>query len=258
MSFLADLFGKSCVIYGEPGVGKTYVMTELARTLYEATGYRALFYWSDENLIDSEYGEEVRKRSQAKVIVIRSIDSLIMHIRSQLKRWQDDVKKQKPVEVSMIVIDSITGFFEEEYGMTTKAVVSPYVTAKLSRATSIITKDLTKIARLLRIPTFVITHDTPEFEGEWFGEKRRPAYVRKGLKNTDIWILQTKRDTVVEKEIEENGETKIIREPVERNYWKVLMYRSMEKKHRGMTYCFQEELKKFKKELQINAKKKAR
>jgi len=258
MSFIHDLFGKSCVIYGEPGVGKTHVMTELAKTLHEATGYRALFYWSDENLIDSEYGEEVKERSKAKVIVIRSIDSLIMHIKRLLRIWQEDVKKQKPVEVSMIVIDSITGFFEEEYGVTTKTVVSPYVTAKLSKATSIIIKDLTKIARLLRIPTFVITHDTPEFEGEWFGEKKRPAYVRKALKNADVWILETKRDTVIEKEIEENGETKIIREPVERNYWKVLMYRSMKKKHRGMTYCFQEELKKFKEGFQINAKKKRR
>jgi hypothetical protein len=203
--------GKTVIIYGEPASGKSFTIATIAKKIFEKTMTPAYLIWSDTNLF-GEYGKELEEFSKAKVLRITSVNFLFSKLR--------EIFEQEKFNHSFICLDSLSGI--EEIVTQNESVGSPRRNLLLSQTARNLTFWLSKIAEKFNIPAFMIAHDTVLFETTWrYGEKTKPAFSRRAIKNVDVVIKHELRFT------EENKAYP---------YWKILLYRSLKENLEGTTF----------------------
>jgi len=210
---IEQLKGKSVLLFGEPASGKSYALCKIARKLLDTTGKKALLIWSDTNLM-SDWGNELRKLSGAEVYIVNNVYSLLQYKLPNILSSDESY--------SFVAIDSISGL--EEMLVMNEKIGSPRRNLLLSQLCRAITFWASKIAQRFNIPVFTVAHSTPIFDETWRGLHERPAFTRRGIKNTDVIIQHRLKDSMI--------------------VWKIVMWRSLDyDKIVGKEYTLDELLK---------------
>jgi len=207
------LRGKATILYGDPGVGKSTTLCHLAGKLHEKTKKPTLMIWSDENLYTS-FGENLASLSKAKIFRTKDPQKAIIILRNALNE-----------DLSMAVVDSVTGFEEEI--MRREGATSPRVSLIMSRYGRILMYYLAELAHRKNIPAFAVCHAASLFEGDFRGQKDRPAFARRAVKNADAVIYQFLKTV--------NG----ARKP----FWRIVFYRSLSSNLEGKEFSLEEIIK---------------
>lgn len=181
MDGLYDLYfklkGLSIILFGEPGIGKTYLCAYLCGKAYETTNNKPIYLVLDENLRTS-YGRSIKKIANAEWKEFDSINDLWVYIATQL--FMD------ATSASLVVLDSITGVQEEILSIL-KGPDDPRLTMIMSRYATLITKQFAKIAHKCGIPTIIISHPSALFKDSPIWEtKQKPAFLGRAIKNIDL------------------------------------------------------------------------
>ena len=213
IQILSFLSGKAIILYGDPGVGKSTILCHIASKLHEKTKKPALMIWADGNL-DTSFGEELAKISKAKVFRTKDPQKAIYILRNALSE-----------DLSMAVVDSVTGFEEEI--MRREGATSPRVSLVMSRYGRLLMYYLAELAHRKNVPCFAVCHAASLFEGDFRGQKDRPAFARRAVKNADAVIYQYLQ--VV------NG----VRKP----FWRIVFYRSLSSNLEGREFSLEDIIK---------------
>lgn len=213
IQILSFLSGKAIILYGDPGVGKSTTLCHLASKLHEETKKPALMIWSDENL-NTSFGKSLEQKSKAKIFRTKDPQKAIYILRNALSE-----------DLSMAVIDSITGFEEEV--MRREGATSPRVSLIMSRYGRLHMHYLAELAHRKNIPCFAVCHAASLFEGDFRGQKDRPAFARRAVKNADAVIYQFLQTV--------NG----VRKP----FWRIVFYRSLSSNLEGREFSLEELMK---------------
>lgn len=181
-TFLKGIRGKLIVLYGMPLVGKSYFCVKLSKCFN-----KPYFIWVDTNLLNTDYGNWLKKQMTAEVLEVKNPTALDLYLRKALDRLK---------EKDFIVLDSITGI--QEAVMAKEGITSPRVTSIMSRMASTITYMLSLIVHGSGRTGVFIAHELPIFakHGKFIGEPVAPAFTRRALKNCDaIWRMYIDEET---------------------------------------------------------------
>lgn len=187
------LIGEAHVIYGPPMAGKSTLAAYISKMLREALGKPVKYYAIDSNLRGTEWGHKLKSISNAEWVEVK--------VPRALPWMLDNTDWSK---YSGVVIDSLTGVFEyvvETFG----DILDPRINLMLSRFASVLTKKMADIAHEHKILALMISHSAAIFTGDFYGEKDRPAFAERSLKNVDgvakLFVRVIKEKNGVEKEI---------------------------------------------------------
>ncbi|MCD6590283.1 AAA family ATPase [Candidatus Woesearchaeota archaeon] len=171
------LKGLSVVLYGEPGVGKTTLMVNLAKEAKKITGKPALYLALDANL-RTKYGEDLKAISGADW---REIDDLHIAL-----NWIRGLRISEMEKYSLLVLDSFTAF-QEWVILSERDIASPRVNLILSRLATIITMKFADIAHYAAIPAVMIVHPSAVFNPDYtIFRGMKPAFSGRAIKNVDL------------------------------------------------------------------------
>lgn len=171
--------GLSVILYGEPGIGKSYFCAHLCRKAYELTQRRALYIALDENL-KTDYGKQLRRIANAEWKEIEGYSDLWVYIATQLAL--------DATEKSIVIIDSLTAVQEEVISKLT-GPEDPRLTMIMSRFATLVSKTVARIAHKLNIPVIIITHPTTLFRQSPIWETNmKPAFMGRAMKNIDLVV----------------------------------------------------------------------
>ncbi len=181
------LRGNATLMYGNPGVGKSYLCARLGRyATMKFKDRKPIFIWTDSNLLGTDWGKKLKELSGAQVYEMRRIISKAFYSAFNTVRNTG----------SMIVLDSVSGF--EEYFYDPDKIGSPRVTLQMSRTARWISREFAIIAHDLKIPAIIIGHSTVEFSSG----SEVPAFTRRAMKNLDMVVKVTREGNVIVAKVE--------------------------------------------------------
>lgn len=176
--YIDAILGEVHVIYGPPMIGKSTLASKIAKILYNATGKKVKYYAIDSNLKNTDWGQNLKNISRAEWIDVKIPSSLPWLL--QNTDWS---------KYSGVIVDSLTGVFEHvvEYlgGTSLRDMLDPRINLALVRYASTVTKLLADIAHSNSILGILVSHSGAIFGGDFYGEKDKPAFAERALKNVD-------------------------------------------------------------------------
>jgi len=179
------------VLYGEPGVGKTFLVARLCHVAYKLTGKPSLYFALDENL-DTQYGLQIKAVANAEWKTYENPWDIYPEL---MGLTISDAKKY-----SVIVLDSLTGF-QEDVMEIFQSPTDPRINLVLIRTASMITKRFARLSHRSGTPTIIISHSASIYGDQPAGvfEKQRPAFATRALKNVDLvlHLVKEKRGKVL-------------------------------------------------------------